>query len=129
MGNSRKKYSKIYLKAVDFFKLSRRFATQVTGNREVSFDYRGGERIDNYADNLVVNAYRLMPKVAEIEVEKSAENKLKSAKSLKFLIDRLYQDCINLENSRLRRKEFVKHLKNELKSFQQAYNQYLNSLV
>lgn len=91
--------------------------------------YGSGNTIDNYADNIVMNSFRLAPKVAEIEMLEIPTNKLQNAKSLQFLIDLLYQDCVKLESTRAQGKDFVRMLRKELKKLRYIYKTYVNTIV
>lgn len=128
-GNTNLNYSIIYQKSLDVFKLSRSVASYVTDDKDIISMYRSGNASDNYADNLVMNAYRLVPKVVETETQESPITKLKYAKSLRYFIDVLYQDCLHLESSRIQGKDFVRMLRNELKSLQKIHRLYVNSLL
>lgn len=121
-------HSIIYKKALDIFKLSRSVATYITDDKDVITMYRSGNKSDNYADNLVMNAFRLVPKVVEAEIQESPKIKLKYAKSLRYFIDRLYQDCLNLESTRIQGKDFVRMLRNELKMLRKIHKNYVNSI-
>ena len=119
----------IYKKSIDIFKLSRDVASYVTDDKDMISMYRSGNKSDNYADNLVMNAYRLVPKIVEVETENSKNIKLKLAKSLRYFIDRIYHDCIKLENTRIQGKDFVQLLRKELKHLQAIHKNYVNSLL
>jgi len=119
----------IYKKSIDIFKLSRHVASYVTDDKDIFSMYRSGGKSDNYADNLVMNAYRLVPKIVETETQSNRTLKLKYAKSLRVFIDRIYQDCKNLETTKIQGKDFVQMLRNELKSLRKIHNSYVNSLM
>lgn len=119
----------IYKKSIDIFKLSREVASYITDDKDMISMYRSGNKSDNYADNLVMNAFRLVPKVVETETQESPTIKLKYAKSLRYFIDRLYQDCLNLESSKIQGKDFVRMLRKELKNLQKIHKTYVNSLL
>ncbi|MGV6844621.1 MAG: hypothetical protein ACWA42_00660 [Lutibacter sp.] len=118
-----------YQKSLAIFNLSRRIATYITDDKEFIGLYRSGNKADNYADNLVLNALRLVPKIAEVEVEPSAEKKYKYAKSLRYFIDRIYQDCLRLEQVKIPGKDFVKMLRKELLHLRKLHKNYVNSLM
>lgn len=120
---------RIYTKSVEIFKLSRGVATYITDDKDVISMYRSGSKSDNYADNLVMNAFRLVPKIVETESKEIPVEKLKYAKSLRYFIDRLYQDCLNLERSKIKGKDFVKMLRKELKSLRKIHRLYVNSIL
>ncbi|SNR70546.1 hypothetical protein SAMN06265371_10974 [Lutibacter agarilyticus] len=128
-GNKDLNHSIIYQKSIDIFKLSRSVASYVTDDKDVISMYNSGERVDNYADNLIMNALKLVPKVVETETQESPSKKLRYAKSLRFFIDRLYQDCLHLEGSRIHGKDFVRMLRKELKSLRKIHRLYVNSLL
>ena len=119
----------IYQKAIDIFKLSRQVAAYITDDKDVISMYRSGKKADNYADNLVMNAFRLVPKIAETEEQENPGTKLKYAKSLRYFIDRLYQDCLKLESAKINGRDFVRMLRRELKHFKKAHKLYVNSLL
>ena len=119
----------IYRKSLDIFKLSRHVASYVTDDKGIISMYRSGSKSDNYADNLVMNAFRLVPKIVETEIQKNPEVKLKYAKSLRYFIDRLYQDCLKLESLKIQGKDFVKLLRRELKKLRKIHGHYVNSML
>tara|TARA_R110001583_G_scaffold82774_1_gene219283 strand:+ start:17323 stop:17721 length:399 start_codon:yes stop_codon:yes gene_type:complete len=119
----------IYKKSIDIFKLSRQIASYVTNDKDVISMYRSGCKSDNYADNLVMNAFRLVPKIVEAETQENPRVKLKYAKSLRFFIDRLYQNCLQLENTKIQGKDFVIMLRRELKKLRKIHRNYVSSLL
>ncbi len=119
----------IYKKSIDIFKLSRRIASYITDDKDIISMYRSGCKSDNYADNLVINAFRLVPKIVETESQENAGLKLRYAKSLRYYIDLLYKNCLQLENTKIQGKDFVKMLRKELKSFRKIHKRYVNSLL
>jgi len=127
--NTNLNQSIIYQKSMDVFKLSRSVASYITDDKDVISMYRSGCKLDNYADNLVMNAFRLVPKVVEAEIQESPKTKLRYVKSLRVFIDRLYQDCLNLEGTKIQGKDFVRMLRLELKSLRKIHRLYVNSLL
>jgi hypothetical protein len=119
----------LYQKSLAIFELARRVASYITDDKDMIFMYRSGSKTDNYADNLVMNAYRLVPKIAEVETQNSKSLKLKLAKSLRYFIDRIYQDCITLENTKIQGKDFVQLLRDELKHLRKIHKKYVKSLL
>ncbi len=119
----------IYKKSIDIFKLYRRIASYITDDKDLISMYRSGSKSDNYADNLVINAFRLVPKIVETESQENSSLKLKYAKSLRYYIDLIYKNCLQLENTKIQGKDFVKMLRNELKSFRKIHQRYVNSLL
>ncbi len=119
----------LYQKSLDIFKLSRDIASYITDDKDIFSRYRSGNKSDNYADNLVMNAFRLVPKIVETETQENPSLKLKYAKSLRFFIDRIYQDCKSLENTKIQGKDFVIMLRNELKNLRKIHKRYVNSLL
>lgn len=119
----------IYQKSMDVFKLARSVASYISDDKDVISMYRSGCKLDNYADNLVMNAFRLVPKVVEAEIQESPTKKLRYVKSLRFFIDRLYQDCLKLEGTRIQGKDFVRMLRKELRSLRKIHRLYVNSLL
>jgi len=119
----------IYQKSLDIFKLSRHVASYLTDDKDVISMYRSGEKSDNYADNLVMNAFRLVPKIVETETQDNPSLKLKYAKALRYFIDRIYQDCKSLESTKIQGKDFVIMLRKELKVLRKIHKRYVNSLL
>jgi len=103
----------LYQKSLEIFKLSRDVASYVTDDKGILSMYRSGSKSDNYADNLVMNAFRLVPKIVETETQENPSLKLKYAKSLRYFIDRIYQDCKRLESTKIQGKDFVIMLREE----------------
>ena len=119
----------IYQKSLDIFDLSRKIAAYITDDKNVISMYRSGSKSDNYADNLVMNAFRLVPKIAETESKKNADEKLKYAKSLRYYIDLLYKNCRQLESTKIQGKEFIGLLRHELKKLSKIHKSYVNSIL
>ncbi len=119
----------IYRKSLDVFNLSRRIANYITDDKDMISMYRSGRRADNYADNLVMNAFRLVPKVVETETQSNPGIKLKYAQSLRYFIDRLYQDCLRLESTKIQGSDFVRMLRKELIILKKIHRRYVKSLV
>ncbi|MBL4938987.1 MAG: hypothetical protein JKY16_01640 [Lutibacter sp.] len=119
----------IYKKSLDIFKLSRRVAAYITDDKDLISMYKSGSLSDNYADNLVMNAYRLVPKIVETETQNTMSLKLKYAKSLQYFIERIYQDCLKLESIKIQGKDYVQLLRKELKKLRKIHVNYVNSLV
>ncbi|GGK44154.1 MULTISPECIES: hypothetical protein [Flavobacteriaceae] len=119
----------IYRKSLDVFNLSRRIANYITDDKDMISMYRSGRRADNYADNLVMNAFRLVPKVVETETQSNPGIKLKYAQSLRYFIDRLYQDCLKLESTKIQGSDFVRMLRKELIILKKIHRRYVKSLV
>ena len=118
----------IYKKSLDIFDLSRRIASYITDDKDLISMYKSGSKSDNYADNLVLNAYRLVPKIVEAEIQDNQILKLKQAKSLKYFIERIYQDCLMLESLKIQGKDFVQLLRKELKKLLIIHRSYVNSI-
>jgi hypothetical protein len=121
--------SVFYQKSLAIFELARRVASYITDDKDMISMYRSGSKTDNYADNLVMNAYRLVPKVVEVEIQENPDKKLKYARALRYFIDRIYQDCLTLENTRIQGKDFVQILRSELKHLRKIHKKYVNSLL
>jgi hypothetical protein len=119
----------IYKKSLDIFKLSRRVAAYITDDKDLISMYKSGSLSDNYADNLVMNAYRLVPKIVEAETQNSLSLKLKYAKSLRYFIERIYLDCLKLESIKIQGKDYVQLLRKELKNLRKIHISYVNSLL
>lgn len=123
------KRSKIYQKSIEIFRLTRRIAAYVTNDKSISSMYVSEIRSDRYADSLVMDSLGLVPKIAEAEIQQNPVLKLKYTKSLQYLIDRLYTNCVKLENSKIQGKDFVRLLRKELKSLRKMHRLYLNSML
>ncbi len=119
----------IYQKSLDIFKLARLVASYVTDDKNIISMYRSGNKSDNYADNLVMNAFRLVPKIVETETQENPSLKLKYAKSLRYFIDIIYQDCKSLESTKIQGIDFVILLRKELKNLRKIHKHYVNSLL
>lgn len=119
----------IYQKSIAIFKLSRHVASYITDDKDIMSMYRSGRKSDNYADNLVMNAFRLVPKIVETETQENPRLKLKYAKSLRYFIDRLYHSCLQLENTKIQGKDFVIMLRKELKILRKIHRRYVKSLL
>jgi len=119
----------IYKKSLDIFNLSRRIAAYITNDKDMISMYRSGSKTDNYADNLVMNAFRLVPKVVETETQVNPSIKLKYAQSLHYFIDRLYQDCLNLESTKIQGVDFVRMLRKELIMLRKIHRRYMKSIL
>jgi len=77
----------------------------------------------------VMNSLGLVPKVMETETEENPRLKLKYAKSLRFFIDVLYQDCVKLERTKINGKDFVRMLRKELILLKRMHRRYVKSLL
>jgi hypothetical protein len=82
-----------------------------------------------YADNLLMNALGLVPKIVETECQENPGLKLKYAVSLRYFIDRLYHNCLQLESTKIQGNDFVKLLRTELKNLRQIHKNYVKSLL
>jgi hypothetical protein len=118
----------IYQKSIDIFKLSRHIASYITNDKNTLSMYLSDKVSDRYADNLVMNALGLVPKIVEVESEENPSLKLKYAKSIRYFIDSLYQDCLNLESARIQGKDFVRMLRRELILLKRIHRRYVKSL-
>jgi hypothetical protein len=119
----------IYQKSVEVFNLSRSVASYITEDKDLISMYRSGNKSDNYADNLVLNSFRLVPKIVEIESQENPNLKLKYAKSLRFFIDVINQDCLKLEKTKIQGKDFIQLLRRELINLRKIHHLYVNSLL
>jgi hypothetical protein len=119
----------LYKKSLDIFKLSRSVASYITDDKDIISMYRSGNTSDNYADNLVLNAFRLVPKIVETESQENPSLKLKYAKSLRYFIDCIYQDCLKLEGAKINGKDFVRMLRKELIYLKRVHSRYVKSLL
>ncbi|WP_298371093.1 hypothetical protein [uncultured Lutibacter sp.] len=121
--------SKIYQKSIDIFRLTRNVAAYVTNDKDLYSMYTSSKECDKYANNLVMDSLGLVPKIAETEIQMNPIVKLKYAKSLQFLIDRLYFNCIKLERTKIQGKDFVKMLRKELIQLRRIHKSYVNSIL
>ena len=119
----------IYQKSLYIFKLSRHIASYISNDKSVLAMYLSMNKIDKYADNLVMNALGLVPKIVETECQENPGLKLKYAVSLRYFIDRLYQNCLQLESTKIQGKDFVKLLRKELENLRQIHKNYVKSLL
>jgi len=119
----------IYQKSLYIFKLSRHIASYISNDKSVMAMYLSMNKIDKYADNLVMNALGLVPKIVETECQVNPYLKLKYAKSLRYFIDGLYQNCLQLESTKIQGKDFVKLLRKELKKLRIIHKHYVKSLL
>jgi len=119
----------IYQKSLDVFNLSRHIASYITNDKTMLAMYNSVKKGDKYADRLVMNALGLVPKIVETESQENPSLKLKYAKSLRYFIDGLYQDCLNLENARIQGKDFVRMLRKELILLKKIHRRYVKSLL
>jgi len=119
----------IYQKSLDVFNLSRRVASYITNDKSILSMYSSIKKSDRYADSLVMNSLGLVPKVMETETEENPRLKLKYAKSLRFFIDVLYQDCVKLERTKINGKDFVRMLRKELILLKRMHRRYVKSLL
>lgn len=119
----------IYQKSLDIFNLSRRLASYITNDKSVLSMYTSPKRSDRYADSLVMNSLGLVPRIMETETEENPGLKLKYAKSLRFFIDVMYQDCVKLERTKINGKDFVRMLRKELILLKRMHRRYVKSLL
>ncbi len=119
----------IYQKSLDIFKLARRIASYITNDKAMLSMYLSVNKIDKYADNLVMNAFGLVPKIVETECQENPYLKLKYAKSLRYFIDGLYQNCLQLEGTKIQGKDFVRLLRKELRHLRKIHKHYVKSLL
>ncbi|HCE54934.1 MAG TPA: hypothetical protein DER05_07990 [Lutibacter sp.] len=119
----------IYQKSLDIFKLARHIASYISNDKSMLAMYLSMNKIDKYADNLVMNAFGLVPKIVETECEENPGLKLKYAVSIRYFIDRLYQNCLQLESTKIQGKDFVKLLRKELKKLRVIHKHYVKSLL
>lgn len=119
----------IYQKSLDIFKLSRHIASYISNDKSVMAMYLSMNKIDKYADNLVMNAFGLVPKIVETECQENPSLKLKYAVSLRYFIDGLYQDCLKLERTKIQGIDFVKLLRKEIKHLRKIHKHYVKSLL
>ncbi len=119
----------IYQKSLDIFKLARRITSYITNDKDVLSMYMSDKISYRYADNLLMNALGLVPKIVETECQENPGLKLKYAVSLRYFIDRLYHNCLQLESTKIQGNDFVKLLRTELKNLRQIHKNYVKSLL
>jgi hypothetical protein len=76
-----------------------------------------------------MNSLGLVPKIAETETQQNPILKLKYAKSLRYFIDSLYEDCLHLERTKINGIDFVRMLRKELILLRRMHKRYVNSLL
>ena len=121
--------SVIYQKSLYIFKLARRISAYITNDKDIMEMYVSDERSDRYADNLLMNALGLVPKIVETECQENPGLKLKYALSLRYFIDGLYQNCLQLESTKIPGKDFVRLLRKELRHLRKIHKHYVKSLL
>ena len=119
----------IYRKAIDIFKLSRQVVSYISYDKDVLALHKSKCQIDQYANNIVMDALGLAPKIAETESQKNPSTKLKYAKSLGLFIDRIYHNSKMLENTKTQGKDFLKLLRKELIHLRELHMHYVNSIL
>lgn len=119
----------IYRKSLYIFKLVRRITSYITNDKDILAMYMSDKRSDRYADNLLMNALGLVPKIVETECQENPGLKLKYAVSLRYFIDGLYQNCLQLENTKIQGKDFVRLLRKELRLLRKIHKHYVKSLL
>lgn len=118
-----------YQKALEIFKLSRHIASYITNDKSILSMCSSVRNYDRYADSLVMNSLGLVPKIAETETQENPTLKLKYAKSIRYLIDSLNEDCLNLERTKIPGKDFVRMLRKELILLKRMHRRYVKSLL
>ncbi len=118
----------IYKKSITIFKLSRSIASYITDDKDLISMHRSGKKSDNYADNLVMNAYRLVPKIVEAECEENPTLRIKYAKSIRVFIDRIYNDCLQLKSLKIDGIDFIELLQTELKKLHRIHSHYVKTM-
>ena len=119
----------IYQKSLYIFKLARRITSYVTNDKDILSMYMSDKRSCRYADNLLMNALGLVPKIVETECQENPGLKLKYAQSLRYFIDGLYQNCLQLESTKIQGKDFVRLLRKELRHLRKIHKHYVKSLL
>lgn len=119
----------IYQKSLYIFKLARRIASYITNDKDILSMYMSDKRSYRYADNLLMNALGLVPKIVETECQENPGLKLKYAQSLRYFIDGLYQNCLQLESTKIQGKDFVRLLRKELRHLRKIHKNYVKSLL
>lgn len=119
----------IYQKSLDIFNLSRHIANYVSNDKSMLSMYNSCKLSDQFADSIVMNALGLVPKIVEAEIQENPQLKLKHALSVRFFIDHLYQDCLNLERTKINGKDFVRMLRKELLLLKRMHRRYVKSLL
>jgi hypothetical protein len=119
----------IYQKSLYIFKLARRITSYITNDKDILSMYMSDKRSYRYADNLLMNALGLVPKIVETECQENPRLKLKYAQSLRYFIDGLYQNCLQLESTKIQGKDFVRLLRKELRHLRKIHKHYVKSLL
>lgn len=119
----------IYQKSLYIFKLVRHIASYITDDQNMMELYTSSSKSDKYADNLVMNALGLVPKIVETEIQENPYLKLKYAKSLRKFIDGIYHNCVRLERLKINGTDFIKILRLELKKMRKIHRHYVKSIL
>jgi hypothetical protein len=119
----------IYQKSLYIFKLARRITSYITNDKDILSMYMSDKKSCRYADNLLMNALGLVPKIVETECQANPSLKLKYAQSLRYFIDGLYQNCLQLESTKIQGKDFVRLLRKELRHLRKIHKHYVKSLL
>jgi len=128
-SNNNLKGLSFYQKSLDVFKLSRSVVSYVTYDKDVIELQNSKTEVDTYASHIVMDALGLAPRIAETENQKNPSQKLKNAKSLEYLIDRMYSNSKKLESMKVSGKDFIKLLRKELIHLRELHMQYVNSIL
>ena len=93
--------------------------------------YQKRSAVENIYHNILhtTEVVKVAAKIAEAETQENPVLKLKYAKSLRYFIDCLYEDCLNLESSKISGKDFVRMLRKELILLKRMHRSYVKSLL
>ena len=109
--------------------MSRQVVSYISYDKDVLTLNASNNQIDQYANNIIMDALGLAPKIAEAEFQKNPIVKLKYAKSIELFIDRIYHNSKMLENTRTQGKDFLKLLRKELIHLRELHMHYVNSIL
>lgn len=119
----------IYQKSIGVFNLSRQIVAYLTNDKDVISLHTSKQEIDVYADRLILNSLGLIPKIVEIENEKSITLKLQLSKSFKESVYDLKNDCNYLIQLKTSGNDFLELLQKELENLQAEHHHYMNSIL
>lgn len=120
--------SPIYRKALEIFTLSKNISQFLVYDMS-ELNTQGEEHSDIYfTGDIIQKSVSLFPEIVNAESKLFSEEKQKHAASLEHLTILLYNNCLRLEKSAPKGKEFLKLLRNELKRFKKMQGVWLLTL-
>jgi len=119
----------VYRKSLELCSLSRAIASYVTFNKDLLKLYQSQGLRDIIADALLTDAILIPQQIAKAEYSKSRSERLKSATFINIMIRNINSYCRGLEHDGVREKEYLKLLKNEVKSFRRSFKAWRKSII